>query len=376
MAGQLESRTLTGRSREKYRLQRQSLLALSEYVPGAHILVGGKIAVSRGILKHWTDANRDEALGLQYWALQCPNGHSYLATARNEPCTECASPPTGSGEMLLFPRFGYTTAAWEPLRQGRRLDRIGEVVVSPAGAFTVGSATRNWQHYAGVAGLILTYYEDAELLLRNAGGARWDQAGNGFAVCTRCGFAESEERPAQQGIVNLPRDFRTHASVFSTQPEDRCWPRTMQEAPVLRNRVLAARERTDILIIHWPSTFSVDASALFSLGRALLLAGTRMLEIDSRELGLELKPLVGGELGILLYDTTPGGAGHCLELCKLEREGLEKAHQILKGTDQHHLLCRRACLECLLDFAGQFYADRLDRLAALEILESSLGLGN
>lgn len=60
---------------EKYRLERTSLLALSEYVPGAQVLVGGKIAESKGILKHWTEANRDEALGLNSWALCCQNEH-------------------------------------------------------------------------------------------------------------------------------------------------------------------------------------------------------------------------------------------------------------------------------------------------------------
>jgi hypothetical protein len=178
----------------------------------------------------------------------------------------------------------------------------------------------------------------------------------------------SEERPAQQGIENLPKNFREHASIYSTNPEDRCWPKNVREFPVLRNRVLAARERTDILIFDWPGPQASDA-ALYSLGRALLLAGTRILEIDSRELGVSLKALLTGEPGILLYDTVPGGAGHCLELMQLGRQWLQEARNLLKGSDAHDSFCRRACLECLLDFAGQFYADKLDRKGALAILQ-------
>lgn len=356
---------------ERYRLQRQSLLALSEYVPGADILVGGKIAVSRGILKHWTDANRDEALGLQYWALKCLNGHTYLATGQEDRCRECDRPPAQPGQMLLFPRFGYTTAAWEPLKQGHHLDRVGEVEVTATGGFTVGSATKEIEDFAEVRGLKASYYEDGELLLRNAGGKPRNQDGDGFAMCTRCGFAMSEESSDQKGIQNLPRNFRDHASVFSTRVEDRCWPKTVQDFPVLRNRVLAARERTDILILAWPGDFSSEA-ALFWLGRALLLAGTRLLELDSRELGLSLKALRTGEPGILLYDTVPGGAGHCLELLNLNRSWLDEARSVLIGSASHDVSCRRACLECLLDFAGQFYADRLDRKGALELLDAAI----
>jgi DEAD/DEAH box helicase domain-containing protein len=352
---------------DRYRLQRQSLLALSEYIPGADVLVGGKIAVSRGVLKHWTDSNRDEALGLQYWALKCANGHVYLATAPTARCDECEACAAEPGQMLLFPRFGYTTAAWEPLKQGHHLDRVGEVEVTAAGGFTIGSASKELENYASVQGLRASYYEDGELLLRNAGGKAWNQDGHGFAMCTRCGFAMSEERPAQQGIDNLPKDFREHASIYSTKSTDRCWPKTLREVPVLRNRVLAARERTDVLILDWPCPPGSDA-ALYSLGRALLLAGTRMLEIDSRELGISLKALTTGEPGILLYDTVPGGAGHCLEVMQLGRQWLDAARTLLRGSKVHDQSCRRACLECLLDFAGQFYADKLDRAGALDLL--------
>ncbi len=152
-----------------YRLERQSLLALGEYVPGAQVLVGGKLVVSKGILKHWTEANRDEALGLNYWALRCVNGHDYLATAQEERCRECGEAPEDSGQALMFPRFGYTTAAWEPPRPpGRNLDRVGEVVLSAAGGFTLSSATRVDKNFGGVSDATATYYEAgaAELLLR------------------------------------------------------------------------------------------------------------------------------------------------------------------------------------------------------------------
>jgi hypothetical protein len=350
-------------------------LALSEYVPGAQVLVGGKIAESKGILKHWTEANRDEALGLNNWALRCSNEHDYLATSQDELCKECGQPPQDTGQALMFPRFGYTTAAWDPPKPpGRNLDRVGEVVLTTAGGFTLSAATKTDLGFGGVPGLIATYFEagQGQLLLRNAGGDAWSKRGHGFALCTRCGFAMSEEKPSNaKSPPTLPQKFRDHASVFSSNPMTRCWPNSLPYEPVLRHKVLAAKETTDVLILDWPG--GCDEARLFSLGRALVLAGAQLLELDSRELKSELKARAEGDLGVLLYDTIPGGAGHCFELFVLGRPWLEEARKILRGSPSHNATCRRACLECLLDFGGQFHAHLLDRKGALDLLDAVLG---
>ena len=52
-------------------------------------------------------------------------------------------------------------------------------------------------------------------------------------------------------------------------------------------------------------------AAVYSLGRALVLAGARLLQLDCRELDAELKPHGEANLASFsLYDTVPGGAGH------------------------------------------------------------------
>jgi DEAD/DEAH box helicase domain-containing protein len=354
---------------EGYRLERQSLLALSEYVPGAQVLVGGKVAESKGILKHWTEANKDEALGLNYWALDCASGHKYLGTAQDEKCPECGAAAQAQPDQLMFPRFGYTTAAWDPPRPpGRNLDRVGKVLTTATG-FSLSAVTNKEPDFGNVHGLTALYYEagQGELLIRNAGDNNC-----GFAVCTRCGFAMNEEKAskAKGPFPALPKDFRDHASVFSTKVTTRCWGRKLDSEPVLRHKVLAARETTDVLILDWPT--DAGMGELFSLGRALVLAGVRLLEIDSREIGLELKPRSAEEFTILLHDTVPGGAGHCFELFRLGRPWLEGARKILWVDARHNDACERACLECLLDFGGQFNAHLLDRKGALELLDSAL----
>jgi len=353
---------------EGYRLERQSLLALSEYVPGAQVLVGGKVAESKGILKHWTEANKDEALGLNYWAMTCASGHEYLGTSQDEACPECGEAAQAKRDQLMFPRFGYTTAAWDPPKPpGRNLDRVGKVLTTATG-FSLSAVTNEQSDFGNVRGLTALYYEagQGELLIRNAG-----DDNHGFALCTRCGFAMSEEkaRKANGPAPDLPREFRDHASVFSTKVNTRCWGKNLGSEPVLRHKVLAARETTDVLILDWPS--DAGQGPLFSLGRALVLAGARLLEVDSREIGL-LEPRPAEEFTILLHDTVPGGAGHCFELFRLGRQWLEEARRILWVTASHNNACERACLECLLDFGGQFNAHLLDRKGALELLAEAI----
>lgn len=85
---------------------------------------------------------------------------------------------------------------------------------------------------------------------------------------------------------------------------------------------------------------------------------------------MEIMPLLVPRLGIVIYDTAPGGAGHCLELIHLKKDWLNKAREILFVNDEHHNRCQRACLDCILDFSGQYRANQLDRRGALELIEN------
>lgn len=364
----------TSRNDERFRLERPSVLALAEYVPGADIVIGGNVVRSRGILKHWTDSNKDQALGLQYLALRCELDHLYIAFSKDAACPECGCPPMGAAKELLFPRFGYTTAAWEPPRRGSRLTRVGEAEADASADVTTTETERlarapratTTKDFGSVPGLTAEYREESELLIQNTG-----QFECGFAVCTRCGFAMSEKKLSRRGKEDLPADFATHASVFRSNPDIPCWRKRDAEVPVLRHKVLAARESVDMILLDFPTSARNERAGLFSVGRAMLLAGCRRLEIDSRELGVKIKPLPDGRLGLLLHETVVGGAGHCQELLGAGRALLLDAMQLLIGDENHQLRCSRACIDCILDFAGQFYAKLLDRSEAISVLAAA-----
>jgi hypothetical protein len=127
-----------------------------------------------------------------------------------------------------------------------------------------------------------------------------------------------------------------------------------------------------MLLIEWPGATEAIADGVYSLGRAMVLAGARLLELDERELGMEVMALRSPYQGIVIYDAAAGGAGHCLELVNLGKDWIERTRQILYIDGEHHSRCGRACLECILDFSGQYKAHRLNRFAALEIIGASM----
>ena len=55
----------------RFRLQRDGAVALSEYVPGSVIIVGGQFVRSRGVQRAW-GSEQTEMVGITLWRLPVP----------------------------------------------------------------------------------------------------------------------------------------------------------------------------------------------------------------------------------------------------------------------------------------------------------------
>ena len=120
-----------------------------------------------------------------------------------------------------------------------------------------------------------------------------------------------------------------------------------------------------------------DKALVTTLGYALQRAAARMLQMDSREIGVTIAPAgeQGVGLGALLFDNVPGGAGHVRELLERGEELLKRARAALYVNAAHDARCKSACLDCLLSFDTQTASSRnlLDRRRALKALDEMLG---
>lgn len=353
-----------------FRLERRGLLALSEYVPGSQLIAGGKIITSQGILKHWSGETFDNSLGLRSKFTTCANGHfCYHPEKLMKNCPNCGVELMGRQQDLLFVRYGFTTAKWNPPYYGNEVERIGEPEVATV---SFSRSTPNElviNDFGDIQGFKAWYKEDAELLVYNGGRHK-----QGFAICLKCGYAESETGESGDGRINLPKDFDKHPKITAEQDTYACWK--TQEAPVLRRIVLAAKETTDALMLDFSGCGrEVSRDIAVTLGYALQRAACILLQLDSREIGVMTLNVgkFNKSWAIVLFDNVPGGAGHTRELIFYGREWLEIAlERVLFISEEHNKRCEHACLDCILSFDAQRAYRSLNRRKGTAFLRGLL----
>ncbi len=372
--GVIEYDENTGRRRveDRFRLERGGLLALREYVPGSQVVVGGKLVVSRGIQKHWTGEDINTSIGLRGLYNVCEYGHPYywVTQESEQNCDVCGARGDRFPMQMMFPRNGFSTAAWDPPKWGADIASVGETDTIPA-QISVDRGAQRQDDFADVCKLSAFYKEAGELVVYNQA-----KCGKGFAICLRCGYADSE-RERDSGAMKLPSEFENHASLFSEYSNSRCWRNGT--AAVLRNQVLASQEITDVLLVDFSECLGDgrnDEALVTTLAFALKRAAAETLQLDGREIGALTTPAgeLGVGLGALLFDNVPGGAGHVRELMEMGRDWLQRARDILYVDEAHAKRCMTACLDCLLSFETQTASGKglLKRPRALEALDRLL----
>jgi hypothetical protein len=311
---------------DQFRLERASVLAIREYVPGSKRMVGSQILTSRGILKHWTGQNApDASFGLRGNFVKLGSGEFRYSN------TEIPAVPAGDAAVMqgeiLIAKHGFTTAAWDPeVRHGdtKSVGSVESFVKLPDVALRANHEIT--EDLGGVEHLHAIYSDNAELIAINGG----DNMG-GFAVCTKCGYCEEDVVPGSNN-AGLPNSFLRHHSLFRADKKGTCWKRG-EEGLVMRHQFLAGRQNTDMLFIDldgWEAGMTLAAS--YTLAQALRLAGSRILELDFREIGI-LRPRPMPEIArgrtLVFFDFIAGGAGHCLELFRNARPWIEEAQRLV-----------------------------------------------
>ena len=344
----------TVREEDQYRLERPGLLAMREYVPGASFFVGHKVVTSHGLLKHWTGADLNTAIGFRGHLAKCANGHDFYSfDADLGPCPFCGEQELDARPRpLLFPRFGFSSAAWDPPSfRGSPSGPVGKTELMTVACRPSSDVVTEHSNFGGLTGVTARYEEEGELLVVNSG-----VHGNGFALCLHCGYAESESRGSHEHLPELVRSFQTHAPLDSMLEFVNC--RAKNGANELRQQLLTARQTTDIVIIDVPQLRDGNLDIATTIAHSLRLAGARSLGLDSRELGSFVTATNSGSTcGIVIFDSVPGGAGHVTELLAFSKKWVEMVEEVLFVNELHHSNCVSACLNCLLSFETQFDHD-------------------
>jgi len=323
-----------GRTESPVQLKRPGVLAVSEYVPGSVVLVGGRYFESRGLVKSYAkDDQHVFGTTAKKWVCQAGHTNYRRGSGSTQTCqsADCRKPTQSEVETLLFVRQGFSTAAWDPPSWYGKSERIGSTVLGTE-SFVIGQSEAI-APFAGVPAWRALFCENGKLLVSNSGAV-----GKGFAICTKCGLTQSEKHRGQKAKVKLPSGFETHTAL-----ERRTG--TCEFNSVLRNQHLAAEQVTDLLRIDFAAA---PAPAVVAIGYALVLAGAEMLEIDPRELGVFAEGY-----SAILFESNGSGGGHLKEIAEQSRAWCSLAHQRLFHSAPHHSVCERGCLTCILTPSSQ-----------------------
>ena len=330
----------TNKDAKPFSFERSGILALSEYAPGSKILAGGRTVVSRGISKHFSGNNLDEAFGERGMYYFCQNGHFFKSTKQH--VDDCAVDGCGARvgypNQYLIPEHGFITAASEEITfKLKRPERVGFVeVYTDIDALEKDAKTKSIAY----DDFVILYKENATVYGINKG-----QKQLGFSICSKCGYSESENVNKKNGLVGLSTSFKQHASIYNDYANSRCLDGDGYS--VWRNQHLAVTMKTDSILII-PKQKIYDEHVAQAILNAFQLSGCEELGIDEREIGTMLLKNEDA-YQLYLYDNLSGGVGYVYDL-SYNRWGqwLNKAIDRLFVNEKHNKECINGCIKCIV----------------------------
>jgi len=332
---------LTGR----FRLERDAEYAISEYSPGAEIVVDGKLIRSGGV-----DLRNREMEILIYRACNRCNRVQVWRTDAEIAAT-CPSCGEASAPLRKFiePK-GFTTLIEEEV-EDVRLHRMKPPPTSEI--FLIeGADAEAFCPHPNIPGVSVGYRRNGELFRANSG-----TKAKQFRICRKCG----------RGFDKAPRAHKTpwglNCRGFSTVAVD-----------------LVCHFHTDTLQIRFdgsqPAPPTVDNHAFWhSFQTAFVGAAADVLAVPPADLGGTFRSQSEGSLNgeLVIYDRVPGGAGY------VKRIG-DELRNVLQETLNRTLRCRNpqcdpegSCYSCLRSYQNQFKWENLKRVLVSKWLAQAFG---
>lgn len=350
-------------------VQRELQIGLSEFAPGAEVIIDHKKYRCVGLYTPYESQPRYEPEG---WYYECPKCKAvqverhYTGPSEKPNWTRCqvCNAPIGRQEKKRIVPFirpkGFCTDWKERPEKYRGSGRERAGYTSPAQLEPGQGIEANHEKHFG--GRLMVNARKDELTVVNLGP---DPENPGFYICHECGRAlnrssESHRRPTGSSTK--------HGIAAGTPCSGRATAR-----PILLHRFVSD---VALLGVDLPREMDADArdaagrAVWYSLGTSILRAAAVHLQIQPEELAVNIRPWQRADgrihAEIFLYDTLPGGAGYARDVADEIEEIIWRA---LEYTDCKNPQCRDACYSCLLDYYNQRQHPLLDRNLARDMLE-------
>jgi hypothetical protein len=316
-------------------LTRDLSVAINEYAPGAQVVAGGKRWTSGGVYRL---PGRD--LVTRYYVVCEGCGHYREDVEPPDPeCPACHAVQTRAARVYAEPAYGFVASGSEP--QG-----------------STQAPQRGWS--------AATYIVDTRADVEEGevdfplGRLRW-RAG------TRGRFVVINEGPARKGYrICEWCGAGTPAASRKTTEHEHLLTRASCTGP-MRVTSLAHSYQTDFVELRFDPVVTLRATPamLRSAVYALLEGAALALEISRDDVDGTVYQDPDGVPALVLFDTTPGGAGNALRIAGHLAEVVAAAVDRVAACE-----CgpETSCYGCLRAYRNQRYHEELSRQAALDLL--------
>ena len=333
-------------------LQRDLAMAIAEYAPGSQVVANGQLFTGRYI-KRLPNVNWK-----RYDYVDCPECGTLNievntrdeGNERLETCKVCCAPlEIHKQKTFLVPAFGFEADPNDVKKPGlTRPERTYRGEVSYVGYRS--DATFENVQIAG-ADVELQFCSQDEMAVLNK---------SDFYVCEQCGYAEVNQKfvrsiTKEHHASNGHKCFNSHLKSYS----------------------LGYRFETDVLQVRFlnPALTTDEYEKAVSILYGILRGAAGALELEEQDISGCLQGFYHPDAqaycyGFVLYDTTPGGAGHVKRLA--DPALLEKALRLALSY-MERCTCggedgNASCYACLRAYGNQKIHDKLKRSYVIQFL--------
>ena len=352
---------------------RELAMAIRDYAPGTDTVLDGRVYRSGGVTLNWhvpPDQEGPPEIQSLRWVWRCQScGGNGTRPTRPESCPHCGkySSDTLTCYEYLQPASFAVDIRWQPHNDVTlpQYIPVRDPLISLEGADWLAMPSPRLGRY--------------RVSLRGSLFHRTDGLyGEGYALCLRCGRADSMLADAR-----LPGIFADeHGNPIPHQrlrggknyDREQACPGSQEPWAIKQGLRLGLVTHTEVLELqlHDPASGRpLDRVTAYSLAVALRRALAQRLGVEEREIGCAVIPSRSGEghpaFSLYLFDTASGGAGYVSQAVDWFPELFRQARGVLTCPRG----CDGACQGCLLTYDTQHHLDDLDRHRALSLLNET-----
>jgi hypothetical protein len=342
-------------------LQRDLMIAVSEYAPGSEVIADGKLYKSQYIKR---PPKQDEIWDSYDFGI-CTNKKCRNLNIRKhisggkkfKECLICGS-KVHYINTFIIPQYGFIISPDIEDAQTKKPEKtyIGEIhYLGDTSELRESKEAKAFRF--GNYRVKLQSTSDDELVIINT---------SDFYVCHRCGYAESDKEKKHKGDIFIENEHKGPGG-------KKC------DNKKLIRRTLGHKFKTDVAIITVNDYFERDKA--LSILYTLLEGVSKFLNIERNDISGTVKynKINSGdwETRFVLFDTVPGGAGHVRRIGESDENQFKKMLEISLSIVEQ-CTCGKdsdgdtACYNCLCNYYNQKYHDILKRSYAIEFLKSLL----